>query len=91
MADYVLTNEAVDLRARIVQRRTSGAGLAASAEPLLALPQGALDAVLEARPEYLLASFAAIEARHGTVQDYLRDELCVPAGRLDRLRESLLE
>ena len=91
LADYVLTNEAVDLRAQVMQRRAAGGGLAASAEPLLALPQDALAAVLEARPEYLQASFEAIESRYGSVHAYLSHELRIPADRLARLREALLE
>jgi protein-tyrosine phosphatase len=91
IADYVLTNDAVDLRSRLVQHRAAGAGLAASADPLLALSPTALDAVLAARPEYLLASFDAIEAQHGSIPAYVRDELAVPADVLHQLRESLLE
>jgi protein-tyrosine phosphatase len=91
LADYALTNEAVDLRAQITQRKAAGAGLAASAEPLLSLSQAALDAVLAAHPEYLLASFEAIEARHGSVHAYLRAELAVPESTLARLRETMLE
>jgi len=91
LADYVLTNDAVDLRAHVLQRSATGAGLAASAEPLLSLAHEALDTVLTAHPDYLLASFEAIEARHGTVHAYLRDELDVGPGVLDRLRTNLLE
>lgn len=89
--DYALTNTAVDLRAQIVQRKAAGAGLAATAEPLLALSPTALDAVLAARPDYLLASLRAIEARHGTVHAYVRDELSVPEALLQQLRETLTE
>lgn len=91
LADYTLTNEAVDLLTHIRQRRATGAGLAATAEPLLALPQEALDTMLVAHPDYLLASFEAIEARHGTVHAYLHEELALSTSALDRLRESLLE
>jgi protein-tyrosine phosphatase len=91
IADYVLTNKAVDLRARLVQQPATGAGLAASADPLLALTPTALDAVLAARPDYLLASLDAIEARHGSVRAYVRDELAVPESAIERLRDTLLE
>lgn len=91
LADYALTNEAVDLRSQIMQRKAAGAGLTSGAEPLLALSQAALDAVLAASPEYLLASFEAIEARHGSVDAYVSDELAVPASTLARLRSTLLE
>jgi protein-tyrosine phosphatase len=89
--DYVMTNSAVDLRAHIVGRRATGAGLVAPADPMLAMPPAALDAILAARPEYLLASLAAIEARSGSLAGYLQDELAVSARALERLRESLTE
>jgi protein-tyrosine phosphatase len=89
--DYVLTNHAVDLRARLLQREAAGAGLAASAEPLLSLPPAALDAIVAAHPEYLSASFDAIEARHGSVAAYVREELAVPAQAIEQLRATLLE
>jgi protein-tyrosine phosphatase len=89
--DYALTNHAVDLRARLLGNKAAGAGLAANADPLLALPSDALDVVMAAHPDYLLASLAAIEARHGSVAAYVRDELAVPDSALDELRASLLE
>lgn len=89
--DYALTNHAVDLRAQLLGRKAAGAGLAANADPLLALPQDALDVVLAAHPDYLLASLGAIEARHGSVAAYVRDELAVPADAIEQLRATLLE
>jgi protein-tyrosine phosphatase len=89
--DYVLTNQAVDLRAQLLRREAAGAGLAAGAEPLLSLPPAALDAVMVAHPDYLLASFDAIEARHGSVAAYVHDELAVPSEAIEHLRLILLE
>ena len=89
--DYALTNHAADLRAQILNRRAAGAGLAANADPLLAMPQAALDVVMGAHPEYLLASLDAIEARHGSVAAYVRDELAVPGEAIEQLRATLLE
>ena len=89
--DYVLTNHAVDLRAQLLRRKAAGAGFAASPEPLLAMSPAALDAVMAAHPDYLLASLAAIEARHGSVAAYVHDELAVPGQAIEQLRETLLE
>jgi protein-tyrosine phosphatase len=47
VTDYVLTNEAVDLRAHLLGERSSGVGLAATADPIRALPPVAREAVLE--------------------------------------------
>jgi len=67
-----------------------GAGLAALAEPLPTLSAIAQDAMLAARPEYLLASLRAIEARYGSVRRYLLDELALEPALLERLHERLL-
>jgi protein-tyrosine phosphatase len=88
--DYVLTNTAVDLRAHLLGR-SAAAGLADSADALLALSPPALDAILAARPDYLLASLAAIEARHGSIPAYLDAELGVTETTLRKLRERLTE
>ena len=50
----------------------------------------AQDAILAARPEYILASLGAIEARHGSVRQYLLDELALEPAVLERLCERLL-
>jgi len=88
--DYTLTNAVVDLRAQLLGERGTGAGLAATAEPLLALSASAQEAMLAARPEYLLASLRAIEARYGSVRRYLLDGLALEPALLERLHERLL-
>ena len=88
--DYTLTNSAVDLRSQLLGRNGTGAGLAATAEPILALSAIAQDAMLAARPEYILASLSAIEACHGSVRQYLLDVLALEPAMLERLRERLL-
>jgi len=75
----------------LLTRQGTGVGMAATAEPMLALAPAALDAVLAAHPGYLQASLAAIEARHGSIAGYLRDELKVTAVLLARLQDSLLD
>lgn len=89
--DYTLTNTAVDLRAQLLGRDGTGVGLAATAEPIRALSTTAQNAMLAARPEYILASLGAIEARHGSVRRYLLDELVLEPAMLARLREKMLD
>jgi protein-tyrosine phosphatase len=89
--DYTLTNTAVDLRAQLLGRGGTGAGLAATAEPILALSVTAQNAMLAARPEYIQASLDAIAARHGSVHRYVLDELAIEPAVLERLRERLLD
>jgi protein-tyrosine phosphatase len=90
VADYVLTRE-VDLRRELFGDDATGAGLAANAEPFRLLPEYALEAVLDARPEYILAALDAVEVRHGSVERYLLDELGLAPEVLVDLREDLLE
>ena len=91
MDDYLQTNTAVDLEARLHERNAAGAGLATTASPILALPDVARRAVLEAHPTYLQAAYDAIEARDGSVARYLERELNVDASMLTELRSRLLE
>jgi protein-tyrosine phosphatase len=91
VADYALTNTAVDLRAQLLEPQAIGAGLAATADSLLALSPTALSAMLAARPEYIEASLQAIESRHGSVRRYLLDELAVEPAQLERLQRRLLD
>ena len=91
VADYALTNEAVDLAAQLLGAGGTGVGLAETSAPILALPPIAQAAVLDAHESYIVASLDAIEARHGSIEAYLRDELGVGAPLLDRLRARLLE
>jgi protein-tyrosine phosphatase len=90
VVDYVYTNQAADLAAQLLGDGSHGAGLAATAAPLLALPQVARTAVLEAHPSYIAATFTAIETRHGGVERYLREELQLDTALLDELRGRLL-
>jgi protein-tyrosine phosphatase len=91
VADYVLTNTAVDLRRQLLGEGATGVGISATADPIRALPPLAREAVLDAHPCYVLAALEAIEARHGCVERYLHDELGVDASLLARVRTNLVE
>lgn len=91
VADYVLTNDAVDLAAQLLGADGTGVGLAETSAPIFALPPIPRAAVLDAHASYILASLNAIEARQGSVEAYLRDELGLGARLLDTLRARLLE
>lgn len=90
VADYLYTNEAVDLEAQLLGHRDEGLGLSAEAAPILALPAYARRALLDADPSYLDAAFAAIESRYASVECYLAGELGVGAATIDGLRHTLL-
>lgn len=78
--DYLLTNELVaptrEQRLRQVARIM---------DPELLRP------LLEVRVEYIGASFAAVEERHGDFASYLRDGLGIDDATLEALRENLLQ
>jgi protein tyrosine/serine phosphatase len=67
MTDYLLTNTAGDVEARIAaqSRNLSNTNL----------DEAAMRVVLGVEPEYLDAAFAAIRERHGSVEAYARDVL----------------
>jgi protein-tyrosine phosphatase len=89
--DYVLTNRAVDLRVQLLEAGQAGLGVTVSAEPILALPREAQDAVLAADADYLGAAFAALEAAYGSVDAYLSTVIGVDDDARGRLAGALLE
>jgi protein-tyrosine phosphatase len=91
LEDYLLTNEAVDLLARVTDTSSSGLGLAGSARYIQLLRPDAQAAVLSADADYLLASFRAIEADHGSVDAFLETALGVDVAARDALAAALLE
>ncbi len=86
LADYLLTNTAVRLEQRapeVALRIESAYGRKAS--------DAAVRAFLGVEPGFLEAAFAAIEARHGSLDAYLETALGLDAGRRARIRERLLD
>jgi protein-tyrosine phosphatase len=85
MADYLLTNVAGNIDARI----------AAGAEVVrsnfgTAMAEDAVRTLMSVEAAYLDAAFAEIEARHGDIDAYCADILGVSSARRDALRERLL-
>ena len=82
--DYLLTNTAVDLAGRapgIAKQLHKVTGRIASDDAIVAF--------LGVEAAYLEAAFAEVEARHGSVDAYLRDALGVDTARRDRIVERL--
>ena len=78
--DYLLTNTAVDLAGRapaIARQLHAMTGRVAS--------DAAVTAFLGVEADYLAAAFAAIDARHGSVEAYLDQALGVDASLRDRI------
>jgi protein-tyrosine phosphatase len=89
VADYVMSDQLVDYRK----------AMALDAEPaaddpyafLRQLPPDVVAPLLASDASYIEAAFAEMEARHGTVEAYLKAELGVTDEELATLRASLLE
>ena len=82
--DYLLTNVAVDLAGRapgIARKLHEMTGRRASDDAVVAF--------LGVEAAYLEAALAEVEARHGSVDAYLRDALGVDTARRDRIVERL--
>lgn len=84
VADYALSEKIVDFRKEL----TGGDDKAFSA--LAKLPPEVLAPLMRSDPAYIQAMFAEIERRHGTVANYLKDELGLTGGELQQIREKLL-
>jgi len=82
MADYLLTNTAGDVEARIAAQSRS---LSNST-----LTEAAMRVVLGAEPEYLDASFAAIRERHGSVEAYAQDLLHTGPAQVEAMAARLI-
>ena len=84
MADYLLTNTAVDLDGQagfVAERLKTLTGRTAS--------HAAVVAFLGVEPAFLEAALAEIKARHGSVDRYLTEALGVDTARRDRIGERL--
>lgn len=82
--DYLLTNTAVDLAGRapgIARKLHAMTGRLASDDAIVAF--------LGVEAAYLEAAFAEVEARHGSLNAYLRDALGVDTARRGRIVERL--
>jgi protein-tyrosine phosphatase len=87
--DYLLTNSAVDLRARLLDD-DSGFGVAPSTRFMVELRPAAQDALLSAHADYLQSAFDAVESTHGSVEAYLRDAIGCDAAMRDRIEQAVL-
>jgi protein-tyrosine phosphatase len=87
MADYCLSARRF---AELGSERREEMARAVSALIDNRVDEAALDAVLDARPEYLRASFTAIEERFGSLEGYLERCAGLDPARLARLRERCL-
>ncbi len=85
LADYVLTNSAGDVEARIAAGAETIRAVARQMDPAI------LRVIMGVEPEYLEAAFAMVAEKHGSIDGYLRDVLGVDDSLRARLRQALVE
>lgn len=85
IADYLLTNTAGDVEARIA------AGAATITALTGQLDDEVLRVLMGVEAEYLEGAFAAMAERHGSTDGYLAEVLGVDAALRERLRSALVE
>jgi protein-tyrosine phosphatase len=85
IADYLLTNTAGDVEARIAAGAETIKAMARKMDPEV------LRVIMGVEPEYLESAFAMIAEKHGSVDGYLREVLGADDAVRERLREQLVE
>lgn len=85
MEDYLLTNSAGNIEARIAQGASHLRDRYA-----WEISDDAVRTMMSVEPEYLRTAFRAIDSSHGTVEAYAEDVLGVDASMRERLRERLI-
>jgi protein-tyrosine phosphatase len=85
VTDYVLTNTAGNVEARIAAGAETIRAVAKQMDP------ETVRVIMGVEPEYLETAFVMIAEKHGSIDGYLRDVLGVDDALRGRLREQLVE
>lgn len=91
MADFCLTDKAVDLEARFFTDRLPAVEGDPDHDFVARLSPRVRAPLLKALPEYLDAAFDQINREHGSVANYVRSRLLITEAHLGNLRTTLLE
>jgi protein-tyrosine phosphatase len=84
LEDYLLSNT-------FWESESSRLSCCASCFSFFRTPRSEVRALMEVRPEYLEAAFAAIDEKYGSFEGYLHEGLGIDELTLQRLRSALLE
>lgn len=90
IADYVLTNEAVDLEAFILKNKKAAMGLTDQEHPLQKMSLDVREALMGADAAYLKAAFEQIELEYQTVDNFLRERFGITPELQQHMRNLLL-
>lgn len=91
IADYTLTNTAVDLLAFTVTHRAAGMGLTDGEHPFEKMRPDVREALMRAEPAYLESALDSVVASHGSISGYARQALGLDEARIAAIRQHLLE
>ena len=86
LADYLLTNQCLDVQHHVARAMADFGG-----QPRLALDTAALTAMYEVHTEYLQAALDVIEQQWGSMENYLQDQLGVGLAERQHLQHHYLQ
>lgn len=91
LADYALTDTAVDLYAFTRTHRAARMGLTDGDHPFEKMAPDVRDALMRADPAYLKAALDSVAERHGSIADYAQAVLGLDEAQIAAIRERLVE
>ena len=91
IADYALTNIAVDLHAFTMTHRAAGLGLTDGAHPFEKMLPEVRDALMLADPAFLKSALDSVTAAHQSIAGYAQQVLGLDMVQIAMIREHLLE
>ncbi len=90
LADYELTNRAVNLQEFMLKHKKAAMGLTDQEHPVLKIPVDVREAIITADARYLSAAFEQIENDYQTVDNFLRERFGITPDLQQHIRSLLL-
>lgn len=91
LADYALTDTAIDLYAFTRVHRAARMGLTDGEHPFEKMPPDVREVLIRADPAYLKAALDSVAERHGSIEGYVQQALGLDKAQIATIRERLLE
>lgn len=91
LADYALTDTAVDLYAFTRTHRAARMGLTDGEHPFEKMAPDVREALMRADPAYLKAALDSVAERHGSIAGYAQAALGLDEAKIAAIRERLVE
>jgi protein-tyrosine phosphatase len=91
IADYVLTDSAVDLEKELFEHQQGSVAAGDDYAFLSRVSKPERRPLFQSSPDYLQAAFEQINLDYGSIDEYFRAVLQLDRASLDKIRENLLE